>query len=209
MQRLALRLDPKMVFLSQKTLSKEILLAMVTRYLNLRVQLLPNFTPTTTITFDLWMSRGQHDTFAFVVNFLSSYWKSHHVTIGLFEANDITGQELAKQLKAMLEKFGPISKVLCYVKNEGTNLASMITTLTYVISCEALSLLVPFDGACFGHVMSKTTQYTTNDDKISKDLVYKIEAYMLRIWFVRMQTNNSSENAFCIQGCYVSAMLGL
>jgi len=164
---------------------------------------------TTTITFDLWMSRGQHDTFAFVVNFLSSYWKSHHVTIGLFEANDITGQGLAKQLKAMLEKFGPISKVLCYVKNEGTNLASMIITLKYVISCEALSLLVPFDGACFGHVMSKTTQYTTNDDKISKDLVYKIEAYMPRIWFVGMQTNNSSENAFCIQGCYVSAMLGL
>jgi len=78
---------------------------------------------------------------------------------------------LAKQLKAMLEKFGLISKVLCYVKDKGTNLISMITTLKYVISCEALSLLVPFDGACFGHVMSKATQYTTNDDKISKDLV--------------------------------------
>jgi len=78
---------------------------------------------------------------------------------------------LAKQLKAMLEKFGFISKVLCYVKDKGTNLINMITTLKYVISCEALSLLVPFDGACFGHVMSKPTQYTKNDDKISKDLV--------------------------------------
>jgi hypothetical protein len=46
----------------------------------------------------------------------------------------------------------------------------MTTTLKLVISCEALSLPIPFDGACFGHAMSKATQYATNDDKISKDL---------------------------------------
>jgi hypothetical protein len=66
----------------------------------------------------------------------------------------------------MLEEFGLISKVLCYVKDEDTNLVSM----TLIISCEALSLLVPFDGACFGHVMSKANQRATNDYKISKDL---------------------------------------
>jgi hypothetical protein len=59
-------------------------------------------------------------TFAFVVNFLSSDWKPHHVTIGIFEANDTARQGLAKQLKAMLEKFGFTSKVLCYVKDEGS-----------------------------------------------------------------------------------------
>jgi hypothetical protein len=46
----------------------------------------------------------------------------------------------------------------------------MTIALKFVISCEALSLLVLFDGACFGHAMSKATQYATNDDKISKDL---------------------------------------
>jgi hypothetical protein len=46
----------------------------------------------------------------------------------------------------------------------------MTITLKFVISCEALSLLVLFYGACFGHAMSKTIQYATNDDKISKDL---------------------------------------
>jgi hypothetical protein len=66
----------------------------------------------------------------------------------------------------MIEEFGLTSKVLCYVKYEGTNLVSM----TLVISCETLSLLVPFHGACFGHVMSKTNQHATNDDKISNDL---------------------------------------
>jgi hypothetical protein len=70
----------------------------------------------------------------------------------------------------MLEEFGLTSKVLCYVKDEGTNLISMTTTLEFVNSCEALSLLVPFDGACFGHVMSKASQHATNDDKIFKNL---------------------------------------
>jgi hypothetical protein len=39
-----------------------------------------------------------------------------------------------------------------------------------VISCEALNLLQPFDGASFGHVINKATQYATNDDKIFKNL---------------------------------------
>jgi hypothetical protein len=63
---------------------------------------------------------------------------------------------LARQLKALLEKFGLTSKVLYYVKNKGTNLSNMITSLKSMIACEALNLLQPFDGACFGHAMSKT-----------------------------------------------------
>ncbi len=116
------------------------------------------------------MSRGQHDTIILVVNFLSTNLKPHHVIIGLFEANDTTGARLARQLKTMLETFGLTSKVLCYEKDKGTNLASMTTTLKSIISCETLSLLVLFDGACFGHAMSKVAQYATNDDKDSKDL---------------------------------------
>ncbi len=71
MRRLTLRLDPKMVFPFQKRLFKQILLMMVTHYLNLHVRPLPNVTSTITTTFDLWMSKGQHDTFDFVVKFLS------------------------------------------------------------------------------------------------------------------------------------------
>jgi hypothetical protein len=35
-------------------------------------------------TFDLWMSKGTHDVFAIVVNFISNDWDAKHVTIGLF-----------------------------------------------------------------------------------------------------------------------------
>jgi hypothetical protein len=80
------------------------------------------------------------------------------------------GMGLARQLKAMLENFGFTSKVLCYVKDKVTNLANMTIALKSVISCEALNLLQPFDGASFGHVMNKAAQYATNDDKISKNL---------------------------------------
>jgi hypothetical protein len=77
---------------------------------------------------------------------------------------------LARQLKAMFEKFGFVFKIVCYIKNEGTNLGNMTSTLKFVISCEALNLHVLFSGSCFRHAMSKATQYATNDDKISKDL---------------------------------------
>jgi hypothetical protein len=115
---------------------------------DLYVQLQLDATPTIMAIFYLWMSEGQQDTFAFVVNFLSTYC---HVTIDLFEANAITGVGLARQLKAMLEKFGPHLRCC----EEGTNLSSMTTTLKLMISCEALNLLQPFDETCFGHVMNK------------------------------------------------------
>ncbi len=40
----------------------------------------------TITSFDLWMSKGAHDVFALVVNFLGSNWQSKHITIGFFEA---------------------------------------------------------------------------------------------------------------------------
>jgi hypothetical protein len=85
-------------------------------------------------TFDLWMNRGQHDTFVLVINLLFTYWKQHHVTIALFNVNDIIKHGIGKELKALLEKFFLASKFLCYVKDEGT------MVLKFVISCEALSL---------------------------------------------------------------------
>jgi len=63
---------------------------------------------------------------------------------GLFEANDITKVGLARQLKGLLERFQLTFKILCYVKDEGTYLGTMTTTLKYVMTCEALTLPMPF-----------------------------------------------------------------
>jgi hypothetical protein len=120
--------------------------------------------PIVTTIFDFWMNRCKQDTFALVVQFFYKF------IIGLFEINDTIGMGLARQLKAMLEKFGFTSKVLCYVKDEATNLVSMTVALMSMISYEALNLLQPFDGIGFGHVMNKAAQYATDDDRISKNL---------------------------------------
>jgi hypothetical protein len=53
-----------------------------------QIYVLPKFTNciSTTTSFDLWMPKGVHDIFAFVINFLGSNWQPKQVTIGLFTA---------------------------------------------------------------------------------------------------------------------------
>ncbi len=61
---------------------------------------------TTTYNFDLWMSKGVHDVFVVVVNFLFTAWKPKHIMIGLFEVSDTSGVAMAMTLKLILHKFG-------------------------------------------------------------------------------------------------------
>ncbi len=51
-----------------------------------------------TTSFDLWMSKGAHDVFALVINFLNEEWQLQHITIGIFEANETTRQAMARNL---------------------------------------------------------------------------------------------------------------
>jgi hypothetical protein len=51
----------------------------------------------------------------------------------------------------------------------------MTTTLTYVVSCQALGLTTPFVGACWAHAMFKCYQYATNDNKVSSRLTIFIK----------------------------------
>ncbi len=52
----------------------------------------------TTTSFDIWMSKGTYDVFALVIIFLNNDWQPKHITIGLFEATQTTGQALARSL---------------------------------------------------------------------------------------------------------------
>jgi hypothetical protein len=51
-----------------------------------------------TTTFDLWMLMGVHDVFTLVVNFINVDWQPKQVTIGLFEATEISSQTMAVKL---------------------------------------------------------------------------------------------------------------
>jgi hypothetical protein len=50
------------------------------------------------------MSKGSHDVFVVVVNFLFANWEQKHITVGLFEAHDMSGATMAMKLKQILDK---------------------------------------------------------------------------------------------------------
>lgn len=105
---------------------------------------------TTIASSNLWMSKGANDMFALIINFLIADWQLKHVTLGLFEANETIGQALHKNL--------------AYVKDEGSNLNTMIIAFKSIVNHELLGLEESYQGCCFGHLFSKTCQYGTSNE---------------------------------------------
>jgi hypothetical protein len=62
---------------------------------------------------------------------------------------------MANQIKVLLDSFGLLDKVIAYVKDEGSNLSTLTSALTSVVTCSPLQLTSSFVGSCFGHAMSK------------------------------------------------------
>ncbi len=92
------------------------------------------------VNFDLWMSKGAHDVFVLVINFLGSDWKPKHVIHGLFEVAKITGQTLVINLIELLNAYGLRNKIITYVKDEGSNLNTLTNVLKFIVKCESLGL---------------------------------------------------------------------
>jgi hypothetical protein len=43
---------------------------------------------------------------------------------------------------------------MVHVKNESSNLHTCVNALNFIVSCNNLGLLEPFNGLCFGHALS-------------------------------------------------------
>ncbi len=74
------------------------------------------------------MSKGVHDIFALVINFLGSNQQPKQVTIGLFETTKTIGQTLTNNLIKLLDQYGLRNKIIAYVKEENSNLNTPIKT---------------------------------------------------------------------------------
>jgi hypothetical protein len=61
-------------------------------------------------------------------------------------------------------------KIIVYVKDEGSNLNTISTTLKLIISCDVLGLGESFQSTCFGYAFCKVCQYATINAKVCKDL---------------------------------------
>jgi hypothetical protein len=105
-----------------------------------------------------------------VINFLRHDWQPKHITLGLFKPTNLTRQTLVKKSTKLLDNYALRRKIIVYVKDEGSNLNSMTTTLKSIISCDMLGLEESFQSNCFGHAFSKACQYVTTEDKVYKDL---------------------------------------
>jgi hypothetical protein len=66
---------------------------------------------------------------------------------------------LAKNLIKLLEKYNLKNKIILYVKNEGSNLNTMIVALKVVVSFEILGLEESYQGTYFVHAFLKAYQY--------------------------------------------------
>jgi len=88
------------------------------------------------------------------------------VIIGIFEIHSIANATMANQVKKLLYSFHLLDKIIAYVKNEGSNLGTLIFGFIYVVYCSAIQLACPFIGSCFRHAMSMAAQYVINDVKI-------------------------------------------
>jgi hypothetical protein len=84
---------------------------------------------------------------------------------------------LAKNLIELLDIYGLRNKIIVYVKDEGSNLNTLIDILKSIIQCETLGLEESFQGTCFDHVFSKVCQYATTNDKVYKSLKYVFIKY--------------------------------
>ncbi len=141
-------------------------LAMVKKTMDQHV--LPNLASIVVIfiSFDLWMSHDM-DIFSLVIKFLNDTQVPMHITMGLFKVNETTKYSISyTTLVLVKERFGLLHQIITFVKNEGTNLIDMATTLHSMINCECIKILKVYEGTHLGHVTSKACQYATNDDKV-------------------------------------------
>ncbi len=77
---------------------------------------------------------------------------------------------MAKKLTKLLDNYALEKKFIAYVKDEGSNLNTMTTTLKSIVSCDMLGLEESFQDTSFGHVFSKACQYAIIKGKNYKDL---------------------------------------
>ncbi len=102
-------------------------------------------------------------------------WEFKHIIIGLFESTEPIGQPLVKNIINLFHYYNLRNKIIAYVKNDQFNLNAMITTLKFIVSCEAMGLEEFFQGTYFDLTFFKAYQYAKIDEKCAKaSCVHKI-----------------------------------
>ncbi|KAG0584835.1 hypothetical protein M758_3G242300 [Ceratodon purpureus] len=169
LRRLLLSQCPRLLFPSRLELVEDVIHKLETKTMEKYV--VPSLAgcSTATVTFDLWMSHLEGSIYAVVVNFINDAWIPCNVTVGLVESSSMSETPLAVQLQEIVNRFNLTSRIIAYVKDEGSSLDIVTTALASVVSCEVLDS-EPFIGTCFGHALTKCCQHATDDSKVCAGL---------------------------------------
>jgi hypothetical protein len=81
---MVLRQNPQIVFPNWKQMVQHAIPKLVAKTMENFMMPTLKSCITTTASFDLWMSKYGHDTFALIINFINSHWVFCHVRVGLF-----------------------------------------------------------------------------------------------------------------------------
>ncbi len=74
-------------------------------------------------------------------------------------------------MESLLGKYDLMHHVITFMKDEGSNLRSMVVALhESVVDYQPLKLQKVYEGMCFGHIMFKACQYAMNDENVTNDL---------------------------------------
>ncbi len=110
---------------------------------------------TCTVSFDLWISKENINTFILIVHFLNDKWELCRVIVRFFETINTSRNAMAIQVNNVFAKHGLNIHVLAYVKDEWNNLTITTFALTLIMSCEVLGLSTIFVGSYWCHAMFK------------------------------------------------------
>ncbi len=140
-------------FPSKKAFIDDILLTLVNKTLTKYVQPTLAKCLIATCIFDLWMSKGGHDIFVMVVNFLSTNKSWNTSLVGCLKPMICVVLPWLWSSNKSLTSFQP-HKILAYIKDEGSNLPTCVQAFKSVMSCGDFGTTKPYDGSFCGHALS-------------------------------------------------------
>jgi hypothetical protein len=104
----------------------------------------------------------------------------------------------------MLDSFHLLNKEIAYVENEGFNSSTLIFVLVF---CFVFQLACLFIRSCFGHAMSKATQYATMMSKFARVFKGQLERSSITttkdnyLKFKNLRREGRSKNLVLLLGC--------
>lgn len=168
LHRLVSHLDPKVKPICRKTLVETVIPEMANHITNNHLKPLLHMTSSGSLSIDLWMSRSGEDVFGLVWTFMDPFFRFKEITLGLVKTESTAGTDLMKDMKAKLEEFGLVDKLLCIVKDGGANLRTCTSAILGLVSNPFLdntTLVSP----CLAHVASNACTNATKASILLKE----------------------------------------